>query len=423
MNEDRTRERAAASAVTLVRDPIEGFRHYRLQFPDEDAFNAARAVEAASSDMQASEISHFVSFDVPEGQDLGDRRAAVIARLERNYGAFLVEDYQYAMEDSGDVFDPETFGPDLPDAPSLDDVIRMVRATDAWASADGNGSVIAIVDTGIDGAQPEFPEWKRAGAWQWKGQAPWTDWKGHGTMCATIASATRSDGGRFDGIAPKAKLIACKTRFTDADLTLAYEYLIAFAKTSGQRVVVSNSFGRPAGTAPPSPPAWTTFPQRLTDAIAAGLIIVFSAGNYHELTGGGATACSPESIWLDKTRKDVLTVAGCDLDGRIWDYSSRGPGQWSTEAGCEAKPDVTAPTPANGRILYGDEVRTLPRGWGTSGAAPQVAALAALLWDRQSGIDAAEIRDVIRRTAALLKSEATCCGAGLIDCKAAVDAI
>jgi hypothetical protein len=28
------------------------------------------------------------------------------------------------------------------------------------------------------------------------------------------------------------------------------------------------------------------------------------------------------------------------------------------------KPEVTAPTPANGRVLYGDGPRTLPEGWG-----------------------------------------------------------
>ena len=120
-----------------------------------------------------------------------------------------------------------------------------------------------------------------------------------------------------------------------------------------------------------------------------------------------------------KCRDDVLTVASCDLDRNPWWYSSRGPGQ---ETG-STKPDVTAPTPANGRIVYGSKVQTLPDGWGTSGACPQAAGLAALMESMRPGISSAEIRDVIRDTAIGTGQPASCQGRGIIACRHALDAL
>jgi subtilisin family serine protease len=86
------------------------------------------------------------------------------------------------------------------------------------------------------------------------------------------------------------------------------------------------------------------------------------------------------------------------------------------------KPDVTAPTPPNGRVVYGDEVRSLPNGWGTSGACPQVAGLAALLRGKRAAT-VQEVRDAVRGTAVPLGHGPDCEGEGLIDCAAAIAAI
>ena len=102
----------------------------------------------------------------------------------------------------------------------------------------------------------------------------------------------------------------------------------------------------------------------LDDAVAAGVVVVFSAGNYHALAGGQPTACSPNSIWLYKSRADILAVGTCRLDKTMWDYSSRGPSQHFGSPNTSAKPDVVAPTPRNGRILYGTGESVLANGWG-----------------------------------------------------------
>jgi serine protease AprX len=155
--------------------------------------------------------------------------------------------------------------------------------------------------------------------------------------------------------------------------------------------------------------------------VAAGVVICFSAGNYHDLAGGDPDACAPTSIWLHKCRADVLTVATSRPDGTMWFYSSRGPGQFDGQPNMRSKPDVTAPTPPDGRVVYGDGIRSLPDGWGTSGACPQVAGLAALLLaSRPAAPDV--VRDAIRASAVSIGHGATCEGEGLIHCQAAVEA-
>ena len=104
--------------------------------------------------------------------------------------AKIVEDFQYDLE-SVDFFNPNAFSPDDPSNPSLSDVIMQIRADEAWAQSRGAGVIIAVVDTGIDGSRPEFPIDKRFEvSWAAEGENAWTDWQGHGTMCAAIAAGS-----------------------------------------------------------------------------------------------------------------------------------------------------------------------------------------------------------------------------------------
>jgi serine protease AprX len=241
-------------------------------------------------------------------------------------------------------------------------------------------------------------------------------------MCACIAAGTRSEGGAFDGVAPDASVIACRTRFFDTELTTIYDYLISLVQTKGLTIVATNSFGILTGDPPPDP-ANSDFDAALDDAIAAGIHVRFSAGNYHDLAGGDPAHCHPTSIWLHKSRADLMAVATCKLDKSMWYYSSRGPGQRFGTPNTNQKPDVTAPTPENGRIVFGNEIITLPNGWGTSGACPQVAGLSALLLAKKKSLSLKEVTDTIRDTSTSLGHGVNCEGAGLIDCLAAVKAV
>lgn len=392
----------------------------KIRFPSRDAFWAAQAAETAGlATAVLNPERSVISVAVPEHELAHAGFDDSLRLMQEKYGAEVVPDFRYDME-SSDIFDPEAFGPDFPDSPSLDDVLGLIRATDAWAETRGSGVTIAIVDTGINGNRAEIPPARRSPyGWAPEGESAWTDYKGHGTMCATIASASRADGGEFNGVAPEATVMACRTYFYDTELTAIYQLLRDRAR-EGEIIVASNSFGMKTGSPPPPPDV--DFLDAMREAIEAGVFVVFSAGNYHELAGGLPAQCAPTSIWGHKCREDVLAVGTCRLDQTMWGYSSRGPGQF-TGAGHQRKPDVTAPTPRNGRILYGDSIVTMPLGWGTSGACPQVAGLAALLRSKNRSAGLPQLQDAIRNTASALDVAYECAGNGLINCHDAVAAI
>jgi serine protease AprX len=397
-------------------------QRYKVRFPSQDAFWAAQAVETAPYPTPVINAERrTISIEVPSGDFSAESFDTSLNLMREKYGAQIVPDFQFDLDRASDVFEPETVAVEDVNSPSLPDVIEMINAPAAWNETRGSGVTIAIVDTGINGARPEFPVTRRSPfGWSPTGLSAWEDANGHGTMCATIAAATDVQGGEFVGVAPEATLMSCRTDFFDTELTAIYQ-LLRDRALAGEIVVASNSFGLNTGNPPPPPDV--DFVDAMREAIEAGVIVVFSAGNNHELANGAAKACGPTSIWAHKTLSTVLTVATCKLDRTMWEYSSRGPGQFHAEPGHERKPDVTAPTPANGRILFGATVRTLTRGWGTSGACPQVAGLTALLRSKRPDLTRAQLQDAIRKTAASLGVAGGCGGRGLIDCGAAIGMI
>ena len=399
----------------------------KVVFPSAEAHRAARRLETAELQSQlSSERRKFVVVELATTSMQTASEEAVHERVldaadvyVKEYGAELVEDYQYEV--GSDEFDFDAEG-EVAEA-SLDDIVEKIRATDAWRQGyTGAGVAIAVVDTGIDGSRPEFPESKRRQGWAPPDQDPWTDWEGHGSMCACIAAGTTEGGGAFDGVAPGADLVACRTKFYDSELTLVFDYL-AELSVDGMTVVATNSYGWNIGSPPSPPPQGSTFPIALDDAIRDGVYMFFSAGNNHQRAGGNEWDCHPNSIWLHKSRGDLMSVATSDLDDEMWFYSSRGPGQFHGDPNTNRKPDVTAPTPRNGEVVYGAGVRVLANGWGTSGACPQVAGLAALLLQKNPGLSQRSLFDAISKGAQSMGHGWDCEGAGLIDCAASLDLV
>jgi serine protease AprX len=314
----------------------------------------------------------------------------------------------------------------LADSLSLKDVLEHVQAPAAWNLTRGGGVTIAVVDTGICGTLAEFPPAKRSPI-----DLPsafhgnhWRDVKGHGSMCATIAGATRTAGGRFDGIAPDATILAARTTLFATDIYTIYDELIAArrAGTLEGPLVISNSYGLYTCQAPTTLPEDHPYLDIVLTALDEGIPVVFAAGNNHwdVLCNHPPTACEPSTIWAVNSHERVISVGTVNRDNSNQDpstphpNSSRGPGQWSGDL---PKPDCAAPT--YGTVVWGCGYRQMDW-WGTSGACPQVAGLAALLLSVNPTLKPRQVGDIIRSSCRDIGAPHNCVGHGLIDCAQAV---
>jgi subtilisin family serine protease len=311
---------------------------------------------------------------------------------------------------------------------TMKDVMSHIHAPDAWAKGvRGQGVTIGIVDTGVSSAMKEFPANRRSP--QSKSFAysdgAWVDPRGHGSMCAAAAAASSDFGGKYDGVAPGATILSARTNLLATDIYKLYDWVLS-RKMSGDiagPIVLSNSYGVYTCSAPLGLPQDHPYRQIVIDAVNAGVVVVFAAGNNHAagLCHHDPSKCSPNSIWGVNSIDEVLSVGTVNWDNKMDSgehaNSSRGPGQWSST---HKKPDAVAPT--YGEIVWGSGYQVM-EWWGTSGACPQVAGLAALLLSVEPSLTPAGVGDIIRTTCRDIGLAKSCAGAGLIDCDAAVSKV
>jgi len=312
------------------------------------------------------------------------------------------------------------------------DVLEHIRAPKAWETTKGKGVTIAVVDTGVD-ASTAFVNRSNQSFCPLPDAKPWIDPVGHGTMCASIACAPAT--AKYAGVAPEATLLSARAydpigeTFMASDLYLVYRHLID-RKRNGAfpgGLVVSNSFGHDV-CQPPAFDDGKTIPEAhpfvglVRDCIQEGIVFVFAAGNAHASLQcrNPVNACGPNTIWATNSIDEVIAVGTVNWDetnqtNGVHSNSSRGPGYWSKR---KDKPDVVAPT--YGEVAWGSSYEAM-EWWGTSGAAPQVAGLAALMLAKKPDLTPAQILQAVRASArALPKGDATCVGAGIIDCENAL---
>ncbi|OLF06044.1 hypothetical protein BLA60_33945 [Actinophytocola xinjiangensis] len=295
---------------------------------------------------------------------------------------------------------------DGPVRASLDRSVAQIGAPTAWdAGYTGEGTTVAVLDTGIDVTHPDLAD-AVTGAKDFTESESGTDDRfGHGTHVSSIITGA---GGKYRGVAPDATLLNGKVL---DDFGGGYESgIIAgmeWAATSGADVVNMSLGGWPTdGTDPMSLAV-----NQLTEQ--TGTLFVISAGN------SGA----PQSIGNPGSADAALTVGAVDRDDQIAEFSSRGP-----RLGDGAiKPDITAPgvdivaaKATNGVI--GDPVED---GYvalsGTSMAAPHVAGAAAVLAQQHPDWTAAQLKPALMASSAP-NPELTVFdqGAGRVDVAAAV---
>ncbi|MFD0630450.1 S8 family serine peptidase [Catenulispora yoronensis] len=239
---------------------------------------------------------------------------------------------------------------------------------------------VAVLDSGIDVSAPQL-----AGAVDVaasvsvvdpKAYPPTADALGHGTMVAGIIAARARPGVGVVGLAPSVvsllSIRAYRTCETE-DAPLARGIREAVAR--GARIVNVS-----AGTSADTP----DLAAAVRAAQDAGVLIVAAAGNLGDQRDG-------DPPQYPAAYPGVVAVAATGPDRAVAGYSEHGPYVGLTAPGGTSQAPVIGIGPgASG---------TLAAGIGTSFAAPFVTATAALVWSRNPGLTAAQVRQRLYATA------------------------
>lgn len=296
---------------------------------------------------------------------------------------------------------------------TLDQSVPQIGAPYAWRRGyDGDGTTVAVLDTGYDPDHPDLSGRVVDAADFTSGESGAAiDRIGHGThVAATVAGTGAASDGAQKGVAPAADLLIGKVLADDGEGT--FDQIIAGMEWAAAHDadVVNMSLGTPwasDGTDPVS--------QALNEiSRSSGSLFVVSAGN----SGPGE-----QSVGAPGAADLALTVGAVDKDDRPAPFSSRGP-----RAGDGAiKPEVSAPgvdivaARAAGTSLGNliDEHYTSLNG--TSMAAPHVAGAAAILAQQHPEWSAAELKARLVSTSKTMRDQpVTFQGGGRVDVEAAV---
>nr|WP_246279716.1 S8 family serine peptidase [Psychromicrobium silvestre] len=284
--------------------------------------------------------------------------------------------------------------------------------TDAWKSSKGAGVKVAIIDSGVDGSHPDLKGavvggTDVSGAGSSNGQKGIGEEPVHGTLVASLlagkghggkGNATRPDG--VVGVAPEAQLLTVSTwlgsnnpagKGIDEQIPEA----VRWAVDHGAKVINMSL----SSTSPAWPVSWDS---AFLYAEQHDVVIVAAAGNRESgMTQVGAPATIP----------GVVAVAGLKKDGS--------PSQGSSTQGIT----IAVSAPAEG--LVGAVPGTGYANWsGSSGAAPIVAGVAALIRSKYPDMKAAQVINRIIRSAKPAGKPVpnSIYGWGILDADAAVNA-
>lgn len=232
--------------------------------------------------------------------------------------------------------------------------LEFAGVQSVWSQAQGEGELIAVLDTGIDQSHPDLKD-QIEGVRDFTGSAYGTDDRqGHGTHTAGTLVAIDNGIGVI-GVAPKAKIIVYKCLGDSGEGSNAQvAAAIRQAKKDGATILSAS-----LGSEIPDEGVH----EALQDFLAGGGIAVFAAGNRGLIRRRGTVLNTVD--YPARWDNLVLAVGAYDEQGNIASFSARGP-----------EVDVMAPgvniisTWPDGRYAYLD---------GTSMATPFIAGTVALI--------------------------------------------
>ena len=279
--------------------------------------------------------------------------------------------------------------------------LETVHAFDSWPELPPlAGPRVAVIDSGIDAGHPEF-EGKIAAARSFVSGSALTDTHGHGTLVAGLIAAQTNNAEGIAGLAFPAQLLIAKVVRGNRTVGLAAEAnAIRWAADMGARVI-NLSLG---GVRDPRHPDRDTFSPLEAAAIqyayARGAVVVAAAGNGDQ---------APVTPWpyasYPAALPHVVGVAALTRDGAVPQFSNRDPVYVDVSA---PGVDVVSTFPRN---LTASRPSCLEQGYtpcandefrraeGTSFAAPQVSAAAALVLSVRPNLRPDQVAALVTRHA------------------------
>ena len=273
----------------------------------------------------------------------------------------------------------------------------------------GAGSVVAIIDTGIDSDHvglddiddsnytndskviafydavntPDLTNGTEIKAY---------DDQGHGTHCAGITAGTGAPDFQYIGVAPKAQLVGVKV--LDSGGSGSFATVMAGMEWTVEKRHVFNIRAASMSLGGPGAIEWTSSEEESVNRMGnemmrEGVALFIAAGN---------SAFSAQ-IGTPGSAEDVITVGALDKNTAIAVYSSQGP----TEEG-RVKPNIAFV----GSSVMAPDFNTgdgYTSKSGTSMATPGAAGLAALMYQANPDLSPFDIRNIMQETATYRRCE------------------
>jgi subtilisin family serine protease len=266
-----------------------------------------------------------------------------------------------------------------------------IDATTAWTWATGSGQTIAIIDSGVE---VDHPDLDVIAGHDYLGNdddpSPnYLDGYGgpHGTCSAGVAAATGDNGVGVTGVAYNAQVYAIRLIGAGSSTSDTYDAFVEAVDAGA--TVLSNSWGFENDCA--GVPRYGVFDKMFRYAEdqgrdGLGALVVFAAGN-------GGCDIEADGMLEHETAVVVAAVEATDVRAGYSNF-----GRWV---------DIAAPTgllttdwQRGGYGSYSGEDAYADGFNGTSAAAPVVAGVAALMFEANPRLTAAQARDALCDTAA-----------------------
>jgi len=290
--------------------------------------------------------------------------------------------------------------------------LTQVHAFDLWPDAPPTNLVpvkVAVIDTGIDVAHPEFQNGKIAAVRSFVG-GDVNDTDGHGTFVAGLIAAGTNNGIGIAGLAFPAQLVVAKVVRPDGTIPMRAEArAIRWAVDQGARVV-NLSFGGLRDPRSPERDTYSAQEQSAVDyAYRHGAVVVAAVGNSDEAPStpwsfASYPAALPHVIGVSALAQDGSVPYFSNRDAVYDDIAAPGEGMISTLPLAMTAQDPSCPDQG-----YSDcgpaEFRNAE---GTSFAAPLVSAAAALVLAMRPELTPDQVAWVLERSAVDVSAATGC---------------